>query len=644
MLPLITAGFALLCGRSIGFNGVKYFCTTNMIITFFLSTILVYKVVLKKTVINIKFFSWFKIGFLNVDWGFLFDNLSVLMIFTVTLVSALVHIYACYYMEFDPHLIRFMGYLSLFTFFMLFLVSSDNFLQLFIGWEGVGLCSYLLINFWFTRIQANKAAMKAVILNRVGDCALLFAIGLIFFLFKTVNFVSIFALTDYFSKETFLFFSYKINFLNLICLLLFIAAMGKSAQIGLHTWLPDAMEGPTPVSALIHAATMVTAGVYLLIRCSILFEHCFFILKFITVVGALTAFLGASSAILQNDVKKIIAYSTCSQLGYMVMACGVSQYPSAIFHLVNHAFFKALLFLGAGIIIHTLCGEQDMRKMGGLFKVLPLTYVTMLIASFALSGLPFLAGFYSKESILNSLYVDNQFYSTFSYWTGIVSAILTSFYSAKILFLVFFNTPKGFRIIYLNAHKTSWLALFPLLVLSFFSLSSGFLLKDSLVGLGTNFFDGIIFNFSKNNKIGDSEFLPTFFKVFPIFVSLSGFLFFSLISFNPFEFKLINFWNKYVNLYLIFKKAQTTISKFLSNKWYFDLVYNEFLTNNTFKCGYLISYKLIDKGLLELLGVNLIFKSSLYISSLITNLQTGLISTNIRLILISLAFIQILYF
>jgi proton-translocating NADH-quinone oxidoreductase chain L len=643
-LPFISSLIIFSFGRHIGINGVKIFSISNMLITFLLSIILVHKIILKKTIINLKLFSWFTIGSLVVDWGFLFDNLSVLMIFTVSLVSTLVHLYACYYMETDPHLVRFMGYLSLFTFFMLFLITADNFLQLFIGWEGVGLCSYLLINFWFTRIQANKAAMKAIILNRVGDCALLLAIALILFLFKTVDFLSIFPLSIYFSNENFSLFSFNINFINLICLLLFIGAMGKSAQIGLHTWLPDAMEGPTPVSALIHAATMVTAGVYLIIRCSALFECCPSLLKVITIIGALTAFLGASSAILQNDIKKIIAYSTCSQLGYMVMACGISQYAAAIFHLVNHAFFKALLFLGAGIIIHSLNGEQDMRKMGGLFKLLPLTYITMLIASFALAGLPFLAGFYSKEAILGCLYSDNQFYSTFSYWIGLISALLTSLYSAKILFLVFFSSPRGFRLTYLNAHKTSWLALTPLFVLSFFSMCSGFLLKDALIGLGTNFFDGIIFTYSKNVKIGDSEFLPLFFKVFPIFISLFGFLIFSLKLYSDINLHFFEFLSKQ-NFYYYqnFKKIVNSLIRFFSNKWYFDLIYNEFLVQNVFVWSYNVGYKLIDKGLLELLGVKFMWKINLFFSNLVMFSQNGFISTYIRLILLSLCFIQILY-
>lgn len=644
-LPFTSSLTILLFGRYMGINGVKIFSITNMLITFFISMLLVHKIILKKTIINLKLFSWFTIGSLAVDWGFLFDNLSVLMIFTVSLVSTLVHVYACYYMETDPHLVRFMGYLSLFTFFMLFLVTADNFLQLFIGWEGVGLCSYLLINFWFTRIQANKAAMKAIILNRIGDCALLLAIALILFLFKTLDFLSVFPLSVYFLNETFFLFSFEVSFVNLICSLLFIGAMGKSAQIGLHTWLPDAMEGPTPVSALIHAATMVTAGVYLIIRCSSLFECCPLLLKFMTVIGALTAFLGASSAVLQNDIKKIIAYSTCSQLGYMIMACGISQYAAAIFHLVNHAFFKALLFLGAGIIIHTLSGEQDMRKMGGLFKILPLTYVTMLIASLALAGFPFLAGFYSKEAILGCLYSDNQFYSTFSYWIGLISALLTSFYSAKILFLVFFSNPRGFKIVYLNAHKTSWLALAPLFVLSFFSMCSGFLLKDAMIGLGSNFFDGIIFTYSKNIKMGDSEFLPLFFKVFPIFISIFGFLVFSLKlkharSLYFFEFLL----NRDFSYYQNFKKILKSLICFFSNKWYFDLIYNEFLVQNVFVWSYSVGYKLIDKGLLELLGIKFMWKVNLFFSNLVMFSQNGLISTYIRLIIISLCFIQILYF
>lgn len=315
----------------------------------------------------------------------------------------------------DPHLIRFSCYISLFTFFMLILVSSDNLLQLFFGWEGVGLCSYLLINFWYTRLQANKAAIQAIMVNKFGDISVMLAVSASFLLYSSVDFGLIFALTPYFINHTFFILSYPINTISLIAFFLFIGAVGKSAQLGLHTWLPSAMEGPTPVSALLHAATMVVAGVFLIIRCSPIFEYANSILILITLVGALTAFFAATVGMLQNDLKRVIAYSTCSQLGYMTFACGLSNYSAALFHLINHGFFKALLFLSAGSIIHGLSDEQDLRRMGGLQKLFPITYIMFLIGSLALIGFPFLSGFFSKDLILETAFAQYTVYSVFAY-------------------------------------------------------------------------------------------------------------------------------------------------------------------------------------------------------------------------------------
>ncbi|CAL6438267.1 unnamed protein product [Bathycoccus prasinos] len=347
---------------------------------------------------------WFTSEFFDATWGFMFDSLTVVMLVVVTFVSTLVHIYSISYMSEDPHLPRFMSYLSIFTFFMLMLVTADNFIQLFFGWEGVGLASYLLINFWYTRLQANKSAIKAMLVNRVGDFGLALGIIATFSLFKSVDFATVFACSAHFAENSFIFFHLEWHALSLICALLFVGAVGKSAQLGLHTWLPDAMEGPTPVSALIHAATMVTAGVFMIARCSPLFEQAPQTLILVTVTGALTAFFSATTGVVQNDLKRVIAYSTCSQLGYMVFACGISQYAVGVFHLMNHAFFKALLFLSAGAVIHALADEQDMRKMGGTIKVLPFTYSMMFIGSLALIGFPFLTGFYSKDVILEVAY------------------------------------------------------------------------------------------------------------------------------------------------------------------------------------------------------------------------------------------------
>ena len=361
------------------------------------------------------------------------------MLIVVTFISFLVHIYSIGYMSADPHIPRFMSYLSLFTFFMLILISANNFVQMFVGWEGVGLCSYLLINFWFSRIQANKAAIKAMLVNRVGDFGLALGIIAIYSLFKSVDYSIVFAMSKHFESSIFQVLNLEFNYLTIICILLFIGAIGKSAQLGLHTWLPDAMEGPTPVSALIHAATMVTAGIFLLARCSPLFEYAPNALIFVAIIGALTAFFAAATGLLQNDIKRVIAYSTCSQLGYMVFACGLSNYSVGIFHLANHAFFKALLFLSAGSVIHALSDEQDMRKMGGLRKLLPFTYAMIFIGSLSLMGFPFLTGFYSKDVILELTYAKYTSLSYIIYWLGTISAFLTAFYSIRLIYLVFLD-------------------------------------------------------------------------------------------------------------------------------------------------------------------------------------------------------------
>ena len=405
--PLLNSLFSLIFGRYIGSKGTIFLTVCGMVTNFILSLFLFFEVALSSCPVYIKTFSWLNCEMLDFSWGFLFDTLTVVMLVVVNCVSLVVHLYSIDYMRTDPHKVRFFSYLSLFTFFMLILVTADNFVQMFVGWEGVGLCSYLLINFWHTRIQANKAAMKAVFVNRVGDFGLLLAIFLIFWQFKTVNYVTVFSLVNFYNLNSlnFLVPFFNIDIYTLICIFLFIGVMGKSAQISLHTWLPDAMEGPTPVSALIHAATMVTAGVFLLARCSPIFEYSSFILAVITILGAMTAFFASATALVQNDLKRVIAYSTCSQLGYMVFACGTSNYNVGIFHLSNHAFFKALLFLSAGSVIHALSDEQDMRKMGGLLKIIPYTYATMFIGSLSLMGFPFMAGFYSKDIILEKRFL-----------------------------------------------------------------------------------------------------------------------------------------------------------------------------------------------------------------------------------------------
>ena len=482
-----------LFGRNIGPKGASIITTGCLILSFILSLIAFYEVGLMGSPVYIRLSSWVSSEVLLVNWGFLFDSLTVVMCIVVTFVSSLVHLYSIEYMSHDPHLPRFMSYLSLFTFFMLILVTGDNYIQLFLGWEGVGLCSFLLINFWFTRVQANKAAIKAMIINRVGDFCLIIGILIMFVNFKSVDYATVASLTPLFQDQTVNFLNYDFNILSVICVFLFLGAVGKSAQLGLHTWLPDAMEGPTPVSALIHAATMVTAGVFLIVRSSFIYEYAPTVLQFITILGAATAFFASSVGLLQNDLKRVIAYSTCSQLGYMVFSCGLSDYSAGVFHLANHAFFKALLFLGAGAVIHAVNDEQDMRKMGGLKKLVPFTYSAMTIGSLALIGFPFLAGFYSKDLILELSYGKYTAFSHFSYFLGTFGAFLTAFYSTRLVCLTFLVKPNGYRTVIGFAHETFSNIFIALCFLAVPSIFIGYLTKDMVVGVGSDFFSSAIF-------------------------------------------------------------------------------------------------------------------------------------------------------
>jgi len=415
-LPLAGALVVGFFGRKFGPKGCSLLSTCCAGFTFLTSLFVFYEVGLQGSPCYIHLTNWIDTEFFSVSWGFLFDSLTAIMLVIISFISTLVHFYSVEYMQHDPHLNRFMCYLSMFTFFMLILVTADNFIQMFVGWEGVGLCSYLLINFWFTRIQANKAAIKAMTLNKIGDFGLSLGIFTIYYVFNSVNYFTVFSLVTGLLDHSLVFFGIKVDSFTFIGVFLFIGAVGKSAQIGLHVWLPDAMEGPTPVSALIHAATMVTAGIFLLGRCSPIFEYTPSSLVVITFFGAFTCFFASSVGLVQNDLKRIIAYSTCSQLGYMIFACGLSHYSVGVFHLFNHAFFKALLFLGAGSVIHAVSDEQDIRKMGGLKKIIPFTYAVMLIGSFSLMGMPFLTGFYSKDVILEVAYSKFSVPGHFSYW------------------------------------------------------------------------------------------------------------------------------------------------------------------------------------------------------------------------------------
>ena len=593
--PLINSLLSLVFGRYIGSKGALFLTVFGMLINFLLSILLFFEVALSSCPVYIKTFSWLNCEMLDFSWGFLFDSLTVVMLLVVNCVSLVVHIYSMDYMKTDPHKIRFFSYLSLFTFFMIILVTADNFIQMFVGWEGVGLCSYLLINFWHTRIQANKAAMKAVFINRIGDFGLLLGIFLIFWQLKTVNYLTVFSLISSYHLYS---FNFLIPFLNidiyvLICIFLFVGVMGKSAQIFLHTWLPDAMEGPTPVSALIHAATMVTAGVFLLARCSPIFEYSSLVLSVITIFGAMTAFFASATALVQNDLKKVIAYSTCSQLGYMVFACGTSNYNVGIFHLSNHAFFKALLFLSAGSVIHALSDEQDMRKMGGLLRILPLTYATVFIGSLSLMGFPFMSGFYSKDIILELAFSKFIFSSHFAYWLGVISAFFTSFYSMRLIFLTFWNKTNSFRQSIQNAHDVSKSTGFSLIILITCSIFIGYISSEMAVGVGTNFWGNSIICLPKNSDTFNAEFLPTFIKLIPVLFSFFG-IFFSLIIYF--------FLSKRAKLLFKLSSFGLLFYKFFSKKWFFDKMYNELIGQSLLYFGYNYTYIIIDRGILEYLG------------------------------------------
>ena len=614
LLPFLAFLFGFFFGRY-NSKGICIITTLSVISSFFISLSLFVFILKTGASIKITLFPWIFSDNLLINWDFCFDSLTATMLLVVTFISSLVHIYSIEYMKDDPHLVRFMSYLSLFTFFMLILITSNNFLQMFVGWEGVGLSSYLLINFWFTRIQANKSSIKAMVLNRIGDLFILIAIFTVYFVCNSLDFDVVFNLSSllklYFIQISF----FKISVIDFICLCFFLGATGKSAQLGLHTWLPDAMEGPTPVSALIHAATMVTAGVFLIIRCSFLFEQSQTVLNLIVIIGALTALFAATTGLFQNDIKRIIAYSTCSQLGYMFFACGLSSYDVGLFHLYNHAFFKALLFLGAGSVIHALSDEQDIRKMGGLRRILPLSYAIMLVGSLALVGFPFLAGFYSKDVILEVAYSKYNFYGHFAYYLGVLAVFCTAYYSTRILILVFLVNTNGFKNKILYAHEGSYLLSIPLVILSVLSIIIGYISKEFFIGFGTNLWLNVIFILPLNYCLIDVEFVNLFAKLLPLIFTFGGIFFAIYIYFFDIELYYIFKQNKIFKLFYIF----------LNRKWYFDKIYMSIFGIFIINISYMFSYKDIDRGLLEKIGpygvINLIQRNSLTFREI----QTGYI-------------------
>lgn len=606
LLPLLGAIFSGFFGFFLGRTGSSILSTSLVGISFLLSCFAFYEVGLLGHVHHFTLFPWIRNSYLTIEWGFLFDSVTVVMLIVVTSVSTLVHMYATNYMGEDPHLSRFMSYLSFFTFFMLILVTGDNFMQLFTGWEGVGLCSYLLINFWYTRLQANKSAIKAMVVNRVGDFGLALGIALILYTFGSISYATVFSSVELSCEMSYQYDFAGITFsrLDLIGILLFIGSMGKSAQLGLHTWLPDAMEGPTPVSALIHAATMVTAGVFLIVRCSPIFEYMNSgALMFIIAIGSLTSFFAASTGLVQNDLKRVIAYSTCSQLGYMIFSCGLSNYSAAMFHLTNHAFFKALLFLGAGAVIHSIMDEQDIRKMGGLVRSTPFVYTVMLLGSLALMGFPYLAGFYSKDVILETSFALIYIDASFSYVLGVMAAFCTAFYSFRLVYYTFLGKPSGFKSVYAHFHDTSNIMIFVFVVLSFGSMFSGFLLRDLFVGAGTDFWGNSILLPEGNRPVLISyEFIPTMIKLVPLFCGVLGSSLSVLTLYLSFYLFKQGSSNALFNLGVFPDTLSRSIFNFLGEKWYFDKIYNHYFTNNTLVYGYYVTLNTLDRGIIEILG------------------------------------------
>ncbi|MAW01776.1 MAG: NADH-quinone oxidoreductase subunit L [Candidatus Pelagibacter sp.] len=552
-------------------------------------------------------FNWVTSEELVLNWSIYIDQLTSIMLVIINFISLLVHIYSIEYMNHDNSKPRFMAYLSLFTFAMIMLVSADNFLQLFFGWEGVGLASYLLIGFWYNKDSANKAAIKAFIVNRVGDFGLAIGIFLIYKYFGSLNYNDVFENINSISN-------YKINILNIngnllsfITFFLFIGAMGKSAQIFLHTWLPDAMEGPTPVSALIHAATMVTAGIFLVVRCSPLFENSAMILNIITIVGASTAFYAATVALVQNDIKRVIAYSTCSQLGYMFVATGLGAYHIAIFHLFTHAFFKALLFLGAGSVIHSLSDEQDMRKMGGLWKKIPFTYIFMIIGTLAITGFPFLSGYYSKDAIIEATYYSQNKYAGYAIFTCVITAILTSVYSWRLIIKTFHGSFQNSNLNFNNIKDSGLFIFVPLFILALGALFSGVIFREIFVGQNyIDYWKNSIY-FSKTYIL---EHPPTWFIILtPMLTTLT----------IPLS---IYFFLKNKKIINELKIRHEPLYKFLLNKWYFDEFYNFLLVNPIKKIGNFF-WQIGDVFLIDGFGPNGFAKITRYISDQAVKFQSG---------------------
>ncbi|TBZ82502.1 NADH-quinone oxidoreductase subunit L [Rhizobium leguminosarum] len=631
-LPLIGAIVAGLFGRAIGAKASEYVTSGLMIIAAILSWIVFFTVGMGHAEggpIKVEVLRWIQSGGIDVSWSLRVDTLTSVMLIVVNTVSTLVHVYSIGYMHTDPHRPRFFAYLSLFTFAMLMLVTADNLAQMFFGWEGVGLASYLLIGFWFKKPSATAAAMKAFIVNRVGDFGFVLGIAGVLVLFGSINLDTIFANASNFAPhegggeagEVFLnLFGMqldKAHALTGICLLLFMGAMGKSAQFLLHTWLPDAMEGPTPVSALIHAATMVTAGVFLVARMSPLFELSPDALVVVTVIGAITAFFAATVALVQNDIKRVIAYSTCSQLGYMFVALGAGAYGAAIFHLFTHAFFKALLFLCAGSVIHAVDGEQDMRYMGGLWPHIKVTAVLMIIGTLAITGfgIPFtpigFAGFFSKDVIIEATYASHSPVAGFAFSLLVIAALFTSFYSWRLIFMTFFGKPRASHEVMHHVHESPQVMLVPLYLLAIGAVLAGVIFEGRFYGEEyAEFWKGALFTGAENELVEEFHHVPALVGLSPFIAMILGF---------------VTAWYMYIRspqTPRILAQQHRVLYQFLLNKWYFDELYDFLFVRSAKALGRFL-WKKGDVGVIDTYGPNGVAARVVAVTDRVVRLQTG---------------------
>lgn len=672
--PLIAFIIAGLFGRQLGDRGAQFISCMAVIMAAFASVSLFFQININDMMED-KSYSyvigqWITSGDFTALWSLRVDSLSVVMMCVVNIVSACVHVYSIGYMDNDPNKARFMAYLGLFTFAMLMLVSADNALQLFFGWEGVGLCSYLLIGFWNYKHSANAAALKAFVMNRVGDIGLILGIITIYLTFGTIDFTDIFEKARDYSQTTYIFLGREVHAITLICLLLFTGAIGKSAQLGLHTWLPDAMEGPTPVSALIHAATMVTAGVFLIARFSPIFEYAPFALMVITIFGATTAFIAASIALVQFDIKRVIAYSTMSQLGYMFFALGVSAYSAAMFHLMTHAFFKALLFLGAGSVIHSLSGEQDMRNMGALGEKMPVTYALMFTGSLALVGIWPFAGYYSKDIILEAAWADHSWFGNYAYWLGIITAFMTAFYSWRLLFMTFHGPSRTKEEILEHVHESSPIMNAPLLVLASGAIMAGSIFYGAFVGSSKVSFDKAASIYQKHERIEKSDIhkalthsiktshdngestkvinlwsrpyfwhntiyvreendtieaahhVPVWVKILPLFMAIAGIALAYLLYIMRRDIPSL-ITAKSRGVYVLFKE-----------KWFFDLIYNKIFVSSALNIARI--FKKADKKVIDAIGPDGFASFTNRIGGKTSLFQNGLVASYAYIMIIAL--------